>query len=55
MDINNSLVCNVSLKDTDLFKDIIGILKDVTEDKRISEDVREEYKKRIITLVNQKS
>ncbi|KEI01574.1 UPF0147 family protein [Clostridium botulinum] len=56
MDPNNkynekSLTCKVSIKDTDIFKDILNIIKDITEDKRIPRPVRKEYKQKIMPLV----
>ncbi|EDS77320.1 hypothetical protein CBC_A0784 [Clostridium botulinum C str. Eklund] len=56
MDLNNkdgkkSLECKVSIKGTDVFKNIINIIKDITGDKRIPNLVRKEYKQKIMSLV----
>lgn len=37
----------MSITDTDLFQDILSILKELTEDERVSKELREEYMKMI--------
>lgn len=37
------LEVKVSIKDTDLFSSVIELVKDFTQDKRVSNDIRTEY------------
>jgi len=45
------LTVNVDIKDLDIYKELISIMKDMTEDERIPVNVREEYKDRTIGIV----
>jgi len=41
----------ISVKDTEPFKKLVKILKRITEDNRISEDIRQEYLKEIEVIM----
>lgn len=48
---SKGLSVNVSVKDTDVFNDIISILKDVIEDTRIPVEVKQEVKEKLQRIV----
>jgi hypothetical protein len=46
------LAVEISVKDIDLFHKVIDTLKEVVEDERIPENVRKEYKDKVLKLSN---
>ena len=49
--MENGVKLSVSLKDTDLFHDIAEIIKQILNDKRIEQGVRDEYTVKIKELL----
>lgn len=41
--VTNNITVNLSLKDTDAFNNLLEVIRSVTKDERISEEVRQEY------------
>lgn len=55
VDKNKSLSIDVNIKDTDKFKELLGIIKDITIDERISIEIRNEIKEKILSVAEIKS
>lgn len=49
--MENGVKLSVSLKDTDLFNDIAGIIKQILGDERIGQGIRDEYAGKIKELL----
>lgn len=47
----DKLKMEISLKDTEEFKSLVSVLKEVCEDKEVPENVREKYLKKIRCIV----
>ena len=44
------LKVKIDIKDLDIFIDIVKLLKEITEDIRIEESIREEYRDKLLDL-----
>lgn len=42
---------HLDMKNTDVFKSISDLLKDVTHDPRIDEEVKQEYKSKLVDII----
>ncbi len=49
---SNIMTVNVQISDTDMFKDMIRVFKDIIQDDRIHRPVRMEYKDKLEYIVD---
>lgn len=50
IDKNKYLSIDVNMKDTDKFKEILGVIKDIIMDERIPREIREEIKEKFLSI-----
>ena len=43
---------NLEIENTDVFKDICNLLSDLTKDPRVEENVKQEYKGKLIKIID---
>lgn len=46
----SSLTMKVSITDTEIFNELLGVLKSIIEDERIDTNIRLELKKKLVTI-----
>lgn len=51
----SGITVKMKISDTDLFKDVLNVIKSFTEDERVPKEVRTEYEEKIISLTEIKS